>query len=258
MFVDEAAEQLDSVVERLTAVLAASRHPKSAQAVRSLVLVQNRLTEISGLLGLVASELPVFLNRLGQSSEIKAADRPAVAASHGKDGKRLTSVSRPEHFEAPAEEPKTFRAWWGTTSREIDDAGTAESVIREAADRLFSGGPRGVAIRFGDHEQEQAPLRIYLDTSAGCAAVSWQGRPGIESGVEPGQPLIVGGEDPRLPQVTIPPERARVRPATAIRAAREYVETGRRPTCLDWNIDHAAPRPEREDEPRTGPAPGQN
>jgi hypothetical protein len=162
-------------------------------------------------------------------------------------------VPRPGSREDPdGTEEKTFTGWWGTKSREIADAGTAESVIGEAADRFFSDGPRGVAIRIGDGERERAPLRIYIDTAAGRAAVLWQGAPGIESGVEPDEPLIVE-DDPKLPPVTVPAERARVMPGTAIRAAREYVETGQRPTCLNWHAD--APRSERASEARTDEAP---
>lgn len=236
--IDEAAEVIDAAVGRLTAVLRASRDPTAAQAVRSLILARERLAEVSGLFDWVASELPMFLDRLGQAPRVEAQRGPAVATSYRQGGKRLTSPARPEDREEPVTEARTFMAWWGTKSREIADAGTAESVIGEAADRFFSDGPRGIAIRIGDGEQEQAPLRVYIDTAAGRAAVSWQGSPGIESGVDPDQPLIVE-EDPKRPPVTVPAERARVTPGTAIRAAREYVETGQRPTCLKWNADPA-------------------
>jgi hypothetical protein len=252
--VEAAAELVDSAVGNLTAVLAASNDPKAAQAVQSLILAGERLGEIAGLFGLVAGELPIFLGRLDQAPDVKAERGSAVSTSHGKGGKQKTSVARPESREDPTTEERTFMAWWGTKSREIADAGSAESAIGEAADRLFSGGVRGVAIRLGKGEREQSPLRIYIDTAAGRAAVSWQGSPGVESGVDPDEPLVVE-DDPKLPPVTVPPERARVTPATAIRAAREYVETGQRPTCLDWNPDQTAPRPERAEEPRTDETP---
>jgi hypothetical protein len=249
--VEEAGELLDSAARRLTEVLTASRNPQAAEAVRSLLLAQERLAEIAGLFGWVASELPVFLNRLGQAPSVAAGEGPAVTASHRRSGEKGTAVSRPERPEQPeAAEEKPFMGWWGTRSREVTDAGAAESVIGEAADRLLTDGPRGVAIRFGKGEREQAPLRIYIDTSAGRAAVSWQGSAGVESGVEPDEPLIVE-EHPKRPPVTIPPERARVTPATAIRAAREYIETGRRPTCLSWNADLP---PSRVEEIRSGEA----
>jgi Immunity protein Imm1 len=252
--VEAAAELVDSAVGNLTAVLAASNDPKAAQAIQSLILAGERLGEVAGLFGLVAGELPIFLGRLDQASDVKAERGSAVSTSHGKGGKQTTSVARPESGEDPATEEKTFMAWWGTKSREIADAGSAESAIGEAADRLFSGGVRGVAIRIGKGERERSPLRIYIDTTAGRAAVSWQGSPGVESGVDPDEPLVVE-DDPKLPPVTVPPERACVTPATAIRAAREYVETGRRPTCLDWNPDRTAARPERAVEPRTDETP---
>lgn len=239
--VEEAAELIDSAVGRLTVVLAASHDPKAAQAIRSLILAGERLAEVSGLFGWVAGELPIFLDRLGQAPDVNAKGGPAVATSYGPGGKKITSVARPGSRQDPVTEARTFMAWWGAKSREIADAGTAESVIGEAADRFFSDGARGIAIRIGDGEREQAPLRIYIDTAAGRAAVSWQGTPGVESSVAPDQPLIVE-DDPKLPPVTVPAERARVTPGTAIRAAREYVETGQRPTCLDWNADPAATR----------------
>jgi hypothetical protein len=247
--VEAAAELVDSAVGNLTAVLAASNDPKAAQAVQSLILAGERLGEIAGLFDLVAGELPIFLGRLDQAPDVRAERGSSVSTSHRKGGKQTTSVARPESGEDPATEEKSFMAWWGTKSREIADAGTAESVIGEAADRLLTKEVRGVAIRIGKGEREQSPLRIYIDTGAGRAAVSWQGSPGVESGVDPDEPLIVE-DDPKLPPVTVPPERARVTPATAIRAAREYVETGRRPTCLDWNPDRTAARPERVVEPR--------
>lgn len=250
--VEEAGELVDSAARRLTAALTASRDPQAAEALRSLLLAQERLAEIAGLFGWVASELPVFLNRLGQAPNVQAGDGPAVTTSHRRSGEKSTAVSRPERPEEPeAAEEKPFMGWWGTRSREVADAGTAESVIGEATDRLLTGGPRGVAIRFGKGEPEQAPLRIYIDTSAGRAAVSWQGSAGVESGVDPDEPLVVE-EHPKRPPVTIPPERARVTPAAAIRAAREYVETGRRPTCLSWN--NTQPPPSRVEEIRSGEA----
>ena len=242
--VETAAELVDSAVGNLTAALAASNDPKAAQALQSLVLAGERLGEIAGLFGLVAGELPIFLARLDQAPDVRAERGSPVSTSHRKGGKQATAVARHGSGEDPATEDTSFMAWWGTRSREIADAGTAESVIGEAADRLLTKEVRGVAIRIGKGEREQSPLRIYIDTGAGRAAVSWQGSPGVESGVDPDEPLVVE-DDPRLPPVTVPPERARVTPATAIRAAREYVETGRRPTCLDWNPDRTAARPER-------------
>jgi hypothetical protein len=241
--VEEAAELIDSTLGRLTAVLAASHDPKAAQAVRSLILARDRLTETSGLFGRVADELPIFLDRLGQVPSVDAKGEAAVSTSHGRGGRKGTTVTRPRRPEDPVTEEKTFMAWWGSKSREIADAGTAESVIGEAADRFFADGVRGIAVRLGDGEPERAPLRIYIDRAAGRAAVSWQGAPGIESGVDGDQPLIAE-DDPKMPPVTIPAERARVTPGTAIRAAREYVETGQRPTCLTWHGDTAPPEPE--------------
>jgi hypothetical protein len=252
--VEAAAELVDAAVGDLTAALAASNDPKASQAVQSLILAGERLGEIAGLFGLVATELPIFLGRLDQTPDVKAERGSDVSTSHGKGGKQKASVARPESREDPATEEEAFMAWWGTKSREIADAGTAESVIGEAADRLLTKDVRGVAIRIGKGERERSPLRIYIDTGAGRAAVSWQGSPGVEPGVDPDEPLVVE-DDPKLPPVTVPPERARVTPATAIRAAREYVETGRRPTCLDWNPDRTAPRPERAVEPRTAETP---
>ncbi len=250
--VEEAAELLDAAAEHLTAVLDASRDPKAAQAVRSLLLARERLAEISGLFGWVADALPGFLASLRQAPGVEAKDGPAAATSYGRQGTRkIAPVGRPGDREDHETEERTFKAWWGGKTREIADAGTAESVIGEAADRFFSDGPRGVAIRLGNGEREQAPLRIYIDTSAGRAAVSWQGSPGIESGVDPDKALIAG-DDPKHPPVTIPAERARVTPATAVRAAREYVETGQRPTCLNWNFDPAErPRAEEERAPKS-------
>jgi hypothetical protein len=247
--VEDAAELIDSTLGRLTAVLSDSRDPGAAQAVRALVLARDRLTETSGLFGRVADELPAFLARLGQAPTAEARAGAAVSASHRRTGRKTPSVSRARAAQDPVTEEKTFTAWWGSKSREIPDAGTAESVVGEAADRLFSGGVSGIAVRLGDGEPERAPLRIYIDRRAGRAAVSWQGAPGIEPGVEADEALIAE-DDPKMPPVTIPAERARVTPGTAIRAAREYVETGQRPACLDWHADTAPPEPESVEDRR--------
>ncbi|MDN3355425.1 Imm1 family immunity protein [Actinomadura sp. DC4] len=247
--VEEAAELIDSTLGRLSALLETSRDPKAAQAVRSLILARDRLTETSGLFGRVVEDLPVFLDRLGGVPAVDAAGGASVATSHKRTGEKGSPVTRPRKAEDPVTEEKTFRAWWGSKTREIADAGSAESVIGEAADRLFSDGVRGVAVRIGDGAPEGAPLRIYIDRGTDRAAVSWQGAPGIESGVDADQPLIAK-DDPEMPPVTIPAERARVTPAAAIRAAREYVETGQRPTCLDWHADTTPPTPESTEERR--------
>jgi hypothetical protein len=245
--VDGSAELLDFAIGRLTAALKTSRDPHAAQAVRSLILARERLVEVSGLFGVVADELPVFLERLGQAPSARAASAPSAPAPRREDGEKGRAVSRPEKPARPEEEERTFRAWWGAKSRELADAGTAESVIGEAADRIFSDGPRGVVIRIGDGPHEEAPLRICVDKAAGRAAVFWRGSPGAESDVKPDEPLVVQ-DDPKGPPMTVPIERSRVTPGTAIRAAREYVETGKRPTCLDWTLVPPTPRSEREAE----------
>ena len=247
--VEAAAELIDSAVGHLTVLLAESRDPGAEQVVRSLMIVQERLAEVTALAGWVTGELPVFLDRLGQGVTVKGGDVPAVATSHGKTGRKVAYTGRRSGHDDPVLEERTYKAWWGWKHQDLDGASAAESAVRNASDRFFTHTIRGVAIRIGNGEREQAPLRISIDTAAGRAAVSWHGSPGIESGIEPGDPLIVE-DDPRQPPLVVPAERARVTPAAAIRAAREYVETGRRPTCLDWNADTAVRRSEPAYAPR--------
>lgn len=241
--VDEAAELMDSATTRLTAALAASHDPQAAQAVRLFANVRERLGEVTGLLNWAEGELPVFLDRLGQAPTVSAPERTTVETSLKDRKADVGAVPRPERPERPETEAKTYMAWWGEKKREVLDPGTAESAVSEAAYRLLTDGTRGIAIRLGDGEREQAPLRIDIDTRAGRAAVSWHGAPGIEPGIDAKDPLLVR-DDPKAPPATIPAERARVTPGAAIRAAREYVETGRRPTCLAWGVDP----PKKDDE----------
>ncbi len=129
----------------------------------------------------------------------------------------------------------TYTAWWGLDLKTIASPEDAPAVIQEATSRLYPHGGRGITIRIGDGEEADAPRRIEVDTEAGRAAVSWNGVPGIEPGVEPAQPLTVG-DDPYEAPVMIPAERARVSPAMAIQAAEEYARTGQRPECLEWAV----------------------
>jgi hypothetical protein len=239
--VEEAAGLVDSVVARLTALLAASNDATAAQAVRLFAQAHERLEEITGLLFWAERELPVFLDRLGQAPTVAARDQEPPDTSFKNRKAKVGSVPRAVRPDRPEPEAKTYTAWWGNKSREILDEGAAESAVSEAANRILTGGARGIAIRIGDGELETAPLRIDIDTHAGRAAVSWHGSPGVEPGIDPDKPLLVG-DDPEAPPVTVPAARARVSPGTAIAAAREYVSTGRRPTCLTWGEGSPPPQ----------------
>lgn len=235
--VEQAAEIIDSVLGNLADALAESQDPQAEQALQSLDLAREHLTEVAGLFGWVAGELPVFLERLDEVPHVRAADTSVTDRSYRKDAKEIdTVIARPENPEEHVLGTRTFKAWWWDKTRELPNAGRAEGAVGEAADNLLRDGPRGIAIRFGDGEREQAPLRIDIDTWIGRAAVSWQGMPGIERSVPLGKAITVG-DDPKQPPVTIPAERARVSVLTAKRAARQYVATGERPTCLEWPTD---------------------
>lgn len=219
--VEETAELLDAAVARLGEVLATSTDQSAEQAVHVLAQARQRLGEVSDLLGIVDRELPVFLARLGRSPGVPAAG----------------SAAPPERNEEPVE----YTAWWGTSSKRIPDAGDAESVIRDATSRFVTTGGRGVTIRIGDRDREQAPLRIDIGADGERAAVTWRGVPGHESGVDADRELLLDTPKDGTP-VTVPAERARVTPEAAIRAAREYVSTGRRPTHLTWGPGDAEDR----------------
>jgi hypothetical protein len=132
--------------------------------------------------------------------------------------------------------------YYGNRYEVSDAAGTAEHF-----DHISTGfpphGDRGQTIYLGrvdsaeelaaDLDDGSVELRVDIDVDAERAALRWL--PGGVYGVElaPAGPLAVmerelGG------LITVPAELARVGPATARRAAIEYVVTGRRPTGVEW------------------------
>jgi hypothetical protein len=127
-----------------------------------------------------------------------------------------------------------YKAWWSLDGWTISSPDQAQEVIEEATSRIYPHGGCGIIIRIGQTTDEQAPLRIAIDVEAGRAAVFWHDTPGVEPSLAADQELTVG-DDPYSPPLTVPAEQARVTPATAIRAAREYVDTGQQPKCLSWD-----------------------
>jgi hypothetical protein len=70
--------------------------------------------------------------------------------------------------------------------------------------------------------------------------LEWSGPPLAAAGIEPGIPSWDGPEiafDYGHVPTEEDPNWLRVTPGTARRAAREYVETGLRPDCVDWARD---------------------
>ncbi|GAA0909302.1 Imm1 family immunity protein [Virgisporangium aurantiacum] len=133
---------------------------------------------------------------------------------------------------------------WGRGERRtVSTIGELDAALDEATN---PGMPRVVGIYPPEHLNSDAspwdePLPPALQIGVGHpgrAFVLWlapDGGIGVDGDAEPwpdgaadiafdygGDPVFVGAD------------RGRVRPATARAAAREFVVTGQRPTCVDW------------------------
>ncbi|WP_018253010.1 Imm1 family immunity protein [Salinispora mooreana] len=133
---------------------------------------------------------------------------------------------------------------WGRGNRR--PGSTIAEVDTALNDAAASGVPQVVGIYppqhlAGDASPWDAPLPPALQIGVGHpdrSFVLWlgpEGGIGVEAGAPPwpdGTPDIAfdyGGD-----AVFAGPDRARVTPDTARQAAREFVRTGQRPTCVQW------------------------
>ncbi|MFI5492514.1 Imm1 family immunity protein [Actinoplanes sp. NPDC051859] len=134
---------------------------------------------------------------------------------------------------------QVVRAWRDIHTETIDSLEDAEALIYDVLTRVFSYGGHGFTSWWGPRScdgPEGSHLRVDLDVESGRAAAHWL--PTKEIAVEQGvtahhSPLTVT-ESTDDPPIQISAGRALVTPGAAIRAIREYVKTGQRPTNLSW------------------------
>jgi hypothetical protein len=112
------------------------------------------------------------------------------------------------------------------------DAQDAAKLFEEQARLILPHGGSGQAIWFGTADNPEV-LRVDIDVDAGRAALRWLPDGSHAVARELGQTITVL-ENPDWGPVTIPAELARVSAATAHTAVVEYVATGNRPTCVEW------------------------
>jgi len=97
-------------------------------------------------------------------------------------------------------------------------------VVDITADQEFDGFPVGLHVSVGGTRR---------------AKVFWNGPPadgggiGVEQGLPPWNDEAIAFDYGGLPTEETP-ETLRVTPAMARQAAREFIESGQRPTCLEW------------------------
>ncbi|MEV4704501.1 Imm1 family immunity protein [Actinoplanes sp. NPDC049316] len=143
-------------------------------------------------------------------------------------------------FSAPSEPiGHAARAWWDIHTETVDSPDDAEALVYDTLSRVFPHGGHGFTSWWGPlptDQRDDSPLRVDLDVESGRAAVQWL--PTKQTAVEPGvtahhSPLLVT-ECTDYPPIQVPADRALVTPGAAIRAIREYIETGQQPTNLSW------------------------
>ena len=123
--------------------------------------------------------------------------------------------------------------------RFVESVNELDVVLDEATQSQDEDGLHFV-IDLVDPDRKQGeidiPLGLHFGIGPGYAKVIWTGpgeNIGFESGIEP-----YGGVLPEFDYGGVPTEETpgtlRVSPAAAREAAREFVESGQRPTCLEW------------------------
>ena len=115
----------------------------------------------------------------------------------------------------------------------IEDADELDQVLDELAVLPNSRGTLGRAYWLGP-VGEPPSLRVDLDPETGAGAVRWlvDDLIGVEADYAPRVVIVAEALDE--PLVWVPPAIARVSYAAARAAALQYVESGRRPSGLDW------------------------
>lgn len=135
---------------------------------------------------------------------------------------------------------------WDINSENIDSPDEAETFLNEMAERWTLPG-EGDAVVLGalvlwwgqpviDPHSWEAVLRVDLHTPTGRAALRWlpTGQIGAQADFTPDPRPMQLLESSYQPPIEVPGHLARVTATTAVRAVREFVRTGQRPTCVLW------------------------
>jgi len=139
----------------------------------------------------------------------------------------------------------TYSVSWGYDphmTRSVQSAEELDAVLDEAVEAQDEDGLHYV-IDIVDpdtkHGEFDLPLGLHMGVGPKRAKVFWTG-PGENIGYEPGVPPVTT-DLPEFNYGGLPteesPETVRVTPAVAREAAREFVTTGQRPTCLEWTAE---------------------
>jgi len=137
---------------------------------------------------------------------------------------------------------KQFEIEWnnGQYQETVQTVAELDAVLdRIESERGVDGSPFVVDIT-DDREFDGFPVGLHMSIGGEHRAkVFWNGPPADDGGVgfEPDVPPW-DGEPIRFDYGGLPtedtPDTLRVTPATARQAAREFIETSQRPTCLAW------------------------
>jgi Immunity protein Imm1 len=139
----------------------------------------------------------------------------------------------------------TYKIAYDISYEKVVDAEQAEGVLERLAAMYGPGGYRcvlHVASGSSDDPWLDAVMRVGIDFDLDRSFVSWLGER-VEYGYQPDVDLLdrdlIFDDDPDGPPLEVPPAHTRVTAAMAMRVVREYVSTGRRPSCLPWLFDTA-------------------
>lgn len=129
-----------------------------------------------------------------------------------------------------ARDPHRGRKATVSTETELDavlDQVAVESAAKGIAFAVQinrAASPGAVMIGVGD------PGRSFVDWLMDKGHRLYGHEPGVAAGADPVAYDVYGNFHEH------PPEQSRVTPAVAREAAREYVRTGQRPTCVSWGV----------------------
>lgn len=126
---------------------------------------------------------------------------------------------------------------WDVAERDVGNGDEVLEFFVERAGLVNNWGTRGMTYWLGPAgaEPEDFPLRVDIDPDAEAAAIRWlpDDLVGVDTEFHQNKPIHVL-EDSGDPLVEIPAELVCTSIDTAKKVAAEYVETGQRPTCVDW------------------------
>lgn len=142
----------------------------------------------------------------------------------------------------------SFLVEWGTDEANVERVATVDEfdAVLDRIEGLRDPGGLPFKVDISAEAAEDAWPPQGMQVGLGHprrARLTWFGEPASGDGYEPDVPPG-DGERIDFSYGGIPTEEnpagVRVTPQTAREAAREYIRTGRRPTCVSWNTDTSA------------------